>query len=102
MTIPLVERLRNACLDIETGEPLDDDARPDLYVSDLRAILEALTAPAEGVTLETTAEERADVLSPHKIFQSQFPEWCRRAVRDIATLTAALAAEMRGPRLSVS
>ena len=53
---PVYERLRNACLDIETGEPLDDDARPDLYVSDLRAILEALSAPAEGG--ETTAEER--------------------------------------------
>lgn len=33
---PIVERLNSACLDIETDEPLDDDARPDIYVSDVR------------------------------------------------------------------
>lgn len=56
----LIERLRSACLDIETGEELDSDARPDIHVDDVREIITLLTAAPDG--LETTAEERVALL----------------------------------------
>lgn len=35
----LLDRLNKSIIDCETGEPLDDDARPDLYASDVREVI---------------------------------------------------------------
>ena len=58
--ISVLELLEQSILDVETGERLFDDARPDLYVSDVRGVIaeiRRLTVPVEG--METTAKERA-------------------------------------------
>lgn len=95
MTIPLVERLRASIRDIETGEPLDDDARPDLYVADIRELVERLFSPPEGVTLETTAEERATYHEDYveDAFVARLVRDCDRQAAHITTLTAAVTTE---------
>ena len=44
-----VEFLASSCRDIVTGEPLDNDARPDLYVCDVRTIADEYAAMRDRI-----------------------------------------------------
>lgn len=57
-----IDFLRSTATDIETGEPLDDDARPDLYVIDVRRLIAHLESVKEcltvsGATLDAAGDE---------------------------------------------
>jgi hypothetical protein len=62
MSTDLVERLREATIDIVTGEPLNADARPDLYVSDIHEVADRIEALEEMCNSLPWAIDRLEAL----------------------------------------
>ena len=80
------EFLRSTATDIETGEPLYDDARPDLYAIDARRIADRIEAlEAENARLRVALMQMvgATVYLPHDGFSKPHEHESSRIARAV-------------------